>query len=119
MSDFAKLEAVIKARTPGPWRYAQMLDGYEARLVIDGSGYQFARVDDLENGTFIAAIGTLADLMLDVVKAAEITCESITATFVVQGGLCGQPLTNLSESDMLGLLKESLSTLCAALEKLP
>lgn len=50
----AEVKAVREAATPGPWRFAHLLDGIDARMLIDGRGYHFGRSDDLENGIFIA-----------------------------------------------------------------
>lgn len=50
-----KMLELDRGTTLGPWRFQHLIDGGEARMLIDKSGYQFARIDDLQNGEFIAA----------------------------------------------------------------
>jgi hypothetical protein len=69
MTDLRKLYAAIEGRTKGPWRYAQLLDGIEARALLDGGGYHFGQIDDIQNGEFIATIGTCADQIAAVLRA--------------------------------------------------
>lgn len=68
-----KLERIIKARTPGPWSNPDantddIIRGADGKRIVGccccGG---FSRVAD---GEFVTAVGTLADLMLDVMKAA-------------------------------------------------
>lgn len=65
-----KAREVAGARTARGWRYAHLLDGIEARAILDGNGYLFGRVDDLQNGEFIIAAERLFDALLDVASAA-------------------------------------------------
>lgn len=44
-----------KRATQGPWVFKQMMDGIDSRVLIDKSGYVFGKIDDCQNGEFIAA----------------------------------------------------------------
>lgn len=65
-----ELRKICDAATPGPWRFAQLLDGIEARALLDSRGYLFGRSDDLQNGEFIEAARTYMPLLLDLAEAA-------------------------------------------------
>jgi len=54
-----KLVELAEKATPGPWKFHQILDEIEARAILDGKGYHFARCDDLQNGEFIDAARTI------------------------------------------------------------
>ena len=76
MTPLEKLAVIVKARTEPPWNYED--ERYSARCVIG-----LKPVDDRwlahcqpglngeANGKFIATMGTLADLMLDVCIGAD------------------------------------------------
>jgi hypothetical protein len=74
MTDLQKLldhmREVAGSRTTKGWRYAQLLDGIEARAILDGSGYLFGRSDDLQNGEFIVLADRHFDALLSVAEAA-------------------------------------------------
>lgn len=71
MTILDRLDQLEKDATPGPWRFAQMLDGIEARMLISGTGYHFGRIDDLESGAFISAFRNSARALIDVAMAAN------------------------------------------------
>lgn len=64
MIDLDEARRISGATTRRPWRFVQVLDGIEARAILDASGYFFGRSDDLENGAFIVFWGTHADSVL-------------------------------------------------------
>ena len=64
----AQLNNILPGLTKRPWRYCQIIAGYEARMLVDNDGYQFARVDDLQNGEAIAAAVNALPSLLDDLK---------------------------------------------------
>jgi len=78
MSDLAWLEKVIRERTPGPWLldcnnledreifYSSTVKDVYGQKVAIGKTFQI-----VGDGKFIAAVGTHADLIWDVIKAAN------------------------------------------------
>lgn len=73
-----ELRKICDAATPGPWRFAQLLDGIEARALLDSRGYLFGRSDDLQNGEFIEAARTYMPMLLDLfamAKSLVLDCE--------------------------------------------
>ena len=75
MSDWQKDSEIIESATPAPWRFVQILDGLEARALLDARGYLFGRVDDLENGAFCEAARTRWPLALDRIAELEARLE--------------------------------------------
>ncbi len=67
----AKAREIEEPATVKPWRYAQLLDGIEARALLDGSGYLFGRCDDLENGALIVHATNTHKLVWDVVESGH------------------------------------------------
>lgn len=71
--ELKEIEERALAATSPPWRYAQILDGIEARAITDGRGYFFARCDDIQNAEFIAHARTdMPDLIGEVKRLREV-----------------------------------------------
>lgn len=67
----AKLTALSKAATMGPWRYAHMIDGINARAILDVSGYHFAQIDDVQNGEAIVSFMNCRDELVAVIQSVN------------------------------------------------
>lgn len=63
--------------TGGPWRYAQLYEGQEARALIDNNGYLFGQSDDLENGALIEKYRTSCPALA---KALQIAIKHLEQT---------------------------------------
>jgi hypothetical protein len=66
---------VIDGATAGPWRYGAIEHG--GRMLVDGSGYLFAQVDDGGNGAFIARARTAWPEALNRIEQLEAECERL------------------------------------------
>jgi hypothetical protein len=69
--EIARLRELLAGATARPWRWSHLLDGIEARAILDGSGYFFASSDDPQNGELIAAAVNALPALLDRLEAAE------------------------------------------------
>ena len=74
-------ELSANATTKGPWRYAHLLDGIEARAVLDANGYLFGRIDDLNNGELICEMRNSIDEMIAEIE--RLNYIELIATWVV------------------------------------
>ncbi len=69
MTDLSKLEAIVRARTPGPWHLSA--DGERILQTAHLTRDVWEIPHKQEDMPFIATMGTLADLILDVIRAAD------------------------------------------------
>lgn len=74
MTAFKWLEDIVKARSLGPWTTTHICAGEE---VITGPQYSehinyYGTAQQPGDACFIATMGTHADLLMDVVRAAEV-----------------------------------------------
>ncbi len=84
MTDLNKLYAIIDGKTPGPWRFKFISDAPD-RVVCNESTYEIDLGDEtihntpyynsapqrLEDARFIAAIGTVAPELKELIQATE------------------------------------------------